>query len=235
MNDPRARLVKTFANIDQMTDALAELAILRIHDGIDIRGSFHLALTGGEVGQLVSSKLVSRWNERPEKFSGLHLWWGDERFLPEGSEDRNATPVLELLQENSPIHIHEVLGSDSNVTLSVAARRYATDLAGIEMNLTLLGVGVDGHVASIFPGHQAERASGEVVALNDAPKFPPMRVSFSLDKINRSESVWLMASGASKRAAVAQILTNELSIPATRVYGQRETLLFVDRDSLNNE
>ena len=235
MREQSARIVKSYPNLDELTDAVAGLAISRILQGIDTRGDFHLALTGGEAGGLVSSKLVSQWNAEPEKFLGLHLWWGDERFVPEGSGDRNAITVLEELKENSPIHIHQVLSSDSNVTLSVAARRYAADVAGIDMDLTLLGVGPDGHIASIFPGTAAEDSSSDVLAISDSPKLPPSRVSFSLAKINASDSVWLMASGASKRDAVARILANELSIPATLVHGQVETFLFVDSDSIVNE
>ena len=235
MKEQSARILKTYADLEALTDAVAELAVSRILQRIGTGGDFHLALTGGEAGGLVSSKLVSQWNAQPEEFLGLHLWWGDERFVPEGSEDRNAITVLGELKENSPIRIHQVLPSDSNVTLSVAARRYATDVAGIDMDLTLLGVGSDGHVASIFPGTAVEDLSSDVVAISDSPKLPPSRVSFSLAKINASDSVWLMASGASKRDAVARILANELSIPATLVHGQVETLLFADRDSMVNE
>ncbi|MBI3429160.1 MAG: 6-phosphogluconolactonase [Actinobacteria bacterium] len=227
--------MKTFANIDELTNTVSDLVNIKILKRLDTQRSFHLALTGGEAGGLVALKLVSRWNVEPDRFLGLHLWWGDERFLPSASKDRNATSVLEELKGNSPIHLHPVLASDSNVTLSVAARRYATDLAGIDMDLTLLGVGPDGHVASIFPNHVADETGDDVLAVIDAPKFPPLRVSFSMRKINASESVWLMASGASKRGAVAQILGNDLSIPATLVHGQVETLLFVDSDSMVNE
>ena len=221
----------SFIGLEELSEAVTKMTVSKILQGIGMRGIFHLALTGGEVGSVVTRKLVSRWNAHPEQYAGLHLWWGDERFLPAGDEERNAMVLLESLHQDSPIHVHQVLSSDSGAPLSVAVKRYAADITGINMDLTLLGVGADGHVASIFPGHVAGRAYEDIFAVSDAPKNPPVRVSFSMAKINASDSVWLMAVGASKRGVVGQILAHDLSIPATFVQGQLETLLFVDSQS----
>lgn len=221
----------SFASLDELSEAVTKMALAKILQGISTRGIFHLALTGGGVGGVVTRELVSRWNDHPEQYAGLHLWWGDERFLPAGNEERNATVLLESLNENSPIHVHQVLSSDSGLSLSDAVKRYAIDITGINMDLTLLGVGADGHVASIFQGQSAAQPSDDIFEVSNAPKNPPVRVSFSMGKINASDAVWLMAAGAGKRGVVAQILAHDLSIPATLVHGQLETLLFVDFES----
>ncbi len=221
----------SFTGLDELSEAVTKMTLAKILQGISIRGIFHLALTGGGVGGVVTRQLVSQWNARPEQYAGLHLWWGDERFLPAGNEERNATVLLESLNENSPIHLHQVLSSDSGLSLPVAVKRYAIDITGINMDLTLLGVGADGHVASIFPGQGADELSEDIFGVSNAPKNPPVRVSFSMAKINASDSVWLMAAGASKRVVVDQILANDLTIPASLVHGQLETLLFVDFES----
>lgn len=231
MNEQQTPTLMSFISLEELSEAVTKMTLAKILQGISIRGIFHLALTGGGVGGVVTRELVSRWNAHPEQYAGLHLWWSDERFLPAGNEERNATVILEGLQENSPIHLHQVLSSDSGVPLSVAVKRYATDITGINMDLTLLGVGADGHVASIFPGDVAGEPNADIFAVSKAPKNPPVRVSFSMAKINASHSVWLMAAGASKRGVVAQILAHDLSIPATLVHGQLETLLFVDSQS----
>lgn len=190
--------------------------------------SFHLALTGGSLGLRISSELVATWNEDPEKYSGLHVWWGDERFVPEMSSERNALPVLTGLDQDSPIHVHQVLPSDSNVDLDVSARRYNADLFGIHMNLTILGLGPDGHVASLFPGKWEEAEERNAIAIHDSPKAPPLRVSFSMAQINSSESVWFVVSGDEKHEAVAKIIARDRSIPASYVHGRTQTLLFTD-------
>lgn len=235
MSDNKTRVVKMTSSFDELCATVTEMASSRIHEVIGLKGSFHLALTGGFAGGVINEQLISLWNAEPKKFLGLHVWWGDERFVAEASLERNAHVVLAELRTDSGIHIHHVLASDSGVSLEVAASRYAFDLAGITMDLTLLGVGTDGHVASLFPGATYLEKVGEAIAVSNAPKSPPMRVSFSMEKINESTSVWLLASGFNKRDAVAKILFEDTSIPATLVHGQEETLLFVDRDSFANE
>ena len=235
MNKKGSRDIKISSSLDELCATVAEMASARIHEEINVKGSFHLALTGGVAGGLVCEKLILLWNAEPTKFVGLHIWWADERFVEVGSAERNAHAVLTHLRANSGIHIHQTLSSDAGVSLEVAATRYAFDLAGIAMDLTLLGIGADGHVASLFPGSITAKKGEDVIAVRSAPKPPPMRVSFSMEKINESASVWLLASGTSKRDAVSQILVDDNSIPATLVHGQIETLLFVDRDSLASE
>lgn len=235
MSDNKAPTIRIASSLEEMCATVTEMASTRIQEMIGIKGSFHLALTGGVAGGFVTEQLISLWNAEPKKFRGLHVWWGDERFVEEASVERNERAVLADLRTDSGIHIHHVLAADSGVSLEVAASRYALDLAGIAMDLTLLGVGADGHVASLFPGAASLKEGRDVIAVRNAPKSPPMRVSFSLQKINESASVWLLAAGFTKRGAVAQVLGKDTSIPATLVHGLDETLLFVDRDSFAGE
>lgn len=232
MISPHTPDIKIYPSNDELAMEVANLVTLRVVQGLNATGIFHLALTGGSLGILISELLVSHWNEEPEKFAGLHLWWGDERFVPELSEERNARSVLMGLSEDSPIHLHQVLPSDSNVEVEVAARRYSADLFGIDMDLTLLGLGPDGHVASLFPGQWEENEERNAIPVIDSPKPPPQRVSFSMSKINSSHSVWFVVSGGEKREAVARILGRDASIPATHVHGKIETLLFADHVAL---
>jgi len=235
MISPHAPDIKIYPSNDELAMEVANLVTLRVIQGLDATGIFHLALTGGSLGILISELLVSHWNEEPEKFAGLHVWWGDERFVPELSEERNARPVLMGLSEDSPIHLHQVLPSDSNVEVDVAARRYSADLFGIDMDLTLLGLGPDGHVASLFPGQWEENEERNAISVIDSPKPPPQRVSFSISKINSSQAVWFVVSGREKREAVAKIIARDPLIPATYVHGKIETLLFADHVVLATE
>lgn len=231
-HSPDLRIV---ADEFELVRTVVELANIRVIQQLGEIGIFHLALTGGTLGIQISKDLVSVWNEEPEKFSGLHLWWGDERFVPELSEERNARPVLMGLSEDSPIHVHQVLPSDSNVDVEVSARRYNADLFGIDMDLTLLGLGPDGHVASLFPGQWEENEERNAIPVFDSPKPPPRRVSFSMSKINSSHTVWFVVSGGEKHEAVAKIIGRDASIPATHVHGKIETLLFADHAALATE
>ena len=227
--------VKISTDDVELVASVVALANFRIARQLEETGEFHLALTGGTLGKAISESFVRLWNNNPKTFEGLHLWWGDERFVPEMSEERNASPVLVGLSEDSPIHLHQVLPSDANVTVEIAARRYNADLSGIEMDLTLLGVGPDGHVASLFPGMWDENEWRSAISVVDSPKPPPQRVSFSMAKINSSDAVWFVMNGREKREALARILGRDATIPATHVHGKIETLLFADHAVLATE
>lgn len=224
--------LRIIADEDELVRNVVELANIRINQQLGEIGIFHLALTGGTLGISIAENLVAAWNEHPEKFSGLHVWWGDERFVPELSVERNARPVLMGLSEDSPIHVHQVLPSDANVDVEVSARRYSADLTGVDMDLTLLGLGSDGHVGSLFPSRWEEDEGRSAIPVIDSPKPPPQRVSFSMSKINSSHSVWLVVSGRGKHDAVEKIIRRDASIPATYVRGKIETLLFADHAAL---
>lgn len=235
MISPQAPDIKISANKIELAVTVADLVISRIRHGLHTTGTFHLALTGGSLGLMISELLVAHWNDEPEKFVGLHLWWGDERFVPELSEERNARPVLTTLNADSPIHIHQVSSPDSSIRVEVAAKRYSADLFGIEMDLSLLGLGEDGHVASLFPGQWHEDEKRSAIEVMDSPKPPRQRVTFSISKINESESVWFIVSGREKHDALEKILARDGSVPATHVRGKVETLLFADLDALASE
>lgn len=235
MNESGNREIRTFSSRAELCTGIAEQVSDRILENLSANGQFHLALTGGSVGGLVTDQLINRWNKEPQKFHGLHIWWSDERFVAEASQERNALTVFLHLRSDSGIHTHYVLSSDAGVDLDTAAARYKLDVAGIDMDLTLLGVGEDGHVASIFPGVPFTEAMEDVLAVKGAPKLPALRISFSLAKINESVAIWLLAAGASKREAVARLLANDADIPAAHVYGRQETILFVDHSAYTSE
>lgn len=235
MISPQAPDIKICATKSALAETVVDLVNSRIRYGLEISGTFHLALTGGSLGILISESLVARWNQEPEEFAGLHLWWGDERFVPELSEERNARPVLLAMSDDSPIHIHQVSSPDSNIDVEVAAKRYSADLFGIEMDLALLGLGEDGHVASLFPGQWDEPEKRGAIGVLDSPKPPRERVSFSMSKINESESVWFIVSGSEKHDAVEKIIARDGSVPASHVHGKVETLLFADLAALASE
>ncbi len=235
MISPQAPDIKICASRDELAKTVANLVNLRIRQGLEATEVFHLALTGGSLGILIAELLVSQWNEEVENFAGLHVWWGDERFVPELSEERNARPLLMGLSEDSPIHIHQVMPSDTNVNVEVAAKRYNADLFGIDMGLTLWGLGPDGHVASLFPGKWEDNEERNAIAVSNSPKPPPQRVTFSMSKINSSHSVWFVVNGGGKHEAVERIIARDPSIPATHVHGKIETLLFADHAALASE
>jgi 6-phosphogluconolactonase len=222
---------KTFADRDALRKAVLDSLTILIRESLSNQKIFHLALTGGEMGGEVAKHLAEEINHKPENYRGLHIWWSDERFVPHDSEERNAFPFLEALSPEVEVHIHQSIASDSNIDVETSARRYGADIYGVTMDLTLLSIGTDGHVASLFPHSWNSDETSGVIAIPQAPKNPPQRVSFSMLKINESARVWIIASGLAKAAIVQRLLSGDTSLPATFVKGREETLLFTDFSS----
>lgn len=188
---------------------LARLAALT-EDG---EGPVHVVLTGGTVADLAHRETARRLDTAARvDWARIHLWFGDERFVAEDSDDRNALQARRALTgrlEDLAVTVHEVPGADAAATPEEAARLYAEELATQaveEFDLLMLGIGPDGHVASLFPEHPALDATGSTAGVHDSPKPPPMRVTLTFERLNRTRETWFMATGAGKAEAVAAAL-----------------------------
>lgn len=230
---------------DTVAAAVAAQLASEVIDRQSRMAPVHLVLTGGTVGIKTLEQLATSATASAIDWSGVHLWWGDERFLPEGDPERNETQAREALINGlgdalPAVNVHYVPrpGESGIETPEDAAREYATELAKFanegeavpSFDILLLGVGPDGHIASLFPGNSALGASGAAVGVHDAPKPPPQRVSLTFDAINNARNVWLVVAGADKAAAVASAWSGSPveQTPAGHAHGAEETLWVVD-------
>lgn len=199
----------------------------------------HVALTGGTIADAMHRE-VARQHSRPGvahvDWRRVHLWWGDERWVPSESPDRNAGQAHHAMLASLPVpaeHVHEMAAADGSRTLAEGVSAYAEELAmhwpGV-FDVVLLGVGPDGHVASLFPGSRQLDVTGDLVAaVTDSPKPPPERITLTLPALNRANDVWFLASGGEKAPAVAAAAASpETSLPAARVRGRVSTTWFLD-------
>jgi 6-phosphogluconolactonase len=217
-----------YSTQDELVREVAAQALQVIEDRLLSHGFFHLVLTGGSLGNAISSALVSAWNHAPEMYAGLHIWWSDERFVASDSAERNAHPVHGKLQ-NSNITVHESLASESGASVSDAVKDYESALKGVVIDLNILGLGPDGHVASLFPGIADLDDDRHIFAITDSPKPPATRISFTMNFINQGREVWIVAGGSSKADAVAKIIEGDTSIPASYVSAVERTRLMLDQ------
>ena len=205
-----------------------------IETGLRINGVFHLALTGGTLGSELTRALVADWNAHPELYQGLHIWWSDERFVDRSSAEQNSSPALNSVT-NKNVKTHMLRASDEVENIDVAVKDYLEQLGEDFMDLTILGLGPDGHIASLFPGAAHIDRLDKVIAITDSPKPPSVRATFTLSMINTSTLVWIIAAGASKADAVTKIIEGDLSIPASYVRAADHTRLIVDTDAFFTE
>lgn len=218
---------------DLVTEAATALLNRLVRAQAD--GDINLCLTGGRIANRIYAafaELAADSDLEPER---LHLWWGDERFVETTDPERNALQSLALLAgrlQLVPSQIHPMPASDGNADPDESAFAYAQELNDTVFDLCLLGMGPDGHVASIFPHHPSfEPTTFTAIGVTDAPKPPPERISLTLPAINRSRDVWLWVSGAEKAAATAQALAGNPDLPAAHVHGTHETVWFLDAEA----
>lgn len=195
-----------------------------------------IGLTGGSIAEELHRELARRAARSPVDWSRVVFWWGDERFVPAGSADRNAAQAREAFLDHvgvDPAHVHEVPASDEVATAEESADAYSAALRehGGPFEVLMLGIGPDGHCASLFPGHAALAATDAIaVAVHDSPKPPPDRVTLTFEAMDRCRAVWFVASGEGKAEAVARALADEGSVEETPARGVRgdETVWWLD-------
>lgn len=242
-----ADLVIVHPDHDTLAAAVASRLITAILDAQARRGVAHVALTGGRIGTSSMAAVLADPAYAAVDWAKVDFWWSDERFVPAGDADRNDAAAFSAMLDKLPldpkrVHPMPVSGAGYGDDVDAAAAGYAAELAaaagdsaGIpRIDITMLGVGEDGHVASLFPGHEGLRATGTVIAVRNSPKPPPTRISFTMGVLDASAKVWLIASGAGKADAIRAALQpapGEEEVPAGLVKGTQETLALLDRDA----
>ncbi len=189
-----------------------------------------VVLTGGTIAidayQAISGGGVD-WTE-------VEFYWGDERFVPQGHADRNDLQARDAFLDRLGVpaaNIHAMPAHGCDLSTAAAADAYAEELPSDPFDLVLLGMGPDGHVASLFPGfeqlHESER---RVVEVFDSPKPPSVRLTMTLPTLNHAHAVWLLVSGEGKAEAVERALTDGTvdNTPASGVQGLSETHWLLD-------
>jgi 6-phosphogluconolactonase len=232
-----AAQVRRHDDADALVGDVASALLERL-EAAQARGEVpQVGLTGGSIADALHRELARRAPDSALDWSRVVFWWGDERFVPAGSPDRNALQAREALLDHvgvDPAHVHEVPASDEVATAEDAAAAYSAALrehgAGF-FEVLMLGVGPDGHCASLFPGHPALEARDAIaVAVHDSPKPPPDRVTLTFEAMERCRAVWFIASGEGKAEAVARALADEGSVSETPARGVRgdETIWWLD-------
>jgi len=227
---------------------VAERLLVRLARRASAGKTSHIALTGGVIGSDVLRALGAHPRRGDIDWSTVHLWWGDEHFAPSGAEDRNDVTARRAFidQIDIPAHnVHAMPAADEVADMETAARVYAEELArfGDEEQawpafyLCFLGVGPDGHIASLFPDRpEIQVTDRTVVPVPDSPKPPAERLSFTRPVINSARCVWLVLSGVDKAAALRLALAGASyeTVPAAGAKGRRRTMFFVDQDAATN-
>ncbi|GAA3745225.1 6-phosphogluconolactonase [Leifsonia bigeumensis] len=243
------RLVLVYDDRAGLASAVAARFYETIGGILETKPVAHIVFTGGTVGGEILAAIGASGQRDSLDWSRVELWWGDERWLPAGDPERNDTLADDGLLAGlvaqgllAPARIHRLPASDGPLDLDAAAGSYAAELSRSarkgepvpDFDLLFLGVGPDGHVASLFPEYDGIRVTEPtVVAVRNSPKPPPERLSLTLPAINRADRVWLCLAGADKAPALGLALAgaNTVEVPVAGVSGRVRTIFFLDRDA----
>jgi 6-phosphogluconolactonase len=214
MTDPVKPIIVTrCADAEEAARRAAEVLAAAIDGARTIHGAAHVALSGGSAVKAYDllGPMLPEWRD-------VHLWYGDERVVPLDDEESNHRLATDHLQApDATWHpIAPELGAEG------AAAAYAQELDGTTLDVSLNGMGPDGHTASLFPGFPQLQADGICVAVHDSPKPPSDRVTLTLPKLNEARRIVLLATGASKAPMLARVIAGpDPAVPASLLDRER--------------
>lgn len=238
-------VVEVFPDSDALVEGAGSRLVGAIGAAISARGQALIVLTGGGNGIGLLKYLAGHAGEID--WSKVHLFWGDERYVPEDDGERNEKQAREALLDHIDIpasQVHPMAASDGEfgTDLAAAALAYEQLLAANaepgeqvpNFDVHLLGMGPEGHINSLFPDTSAVlETTRTVVAVKDSPKPPPQRITLTLPAIQRSREVWLLVAGAGKADAAAAALggAQPVAIPAAGAIGLETTRWLLDAEA----
>ncbi len=226
--------VLRFATADAVAVAVAEAAVSRILDLQRTHDRLDIAITGGTVG----IKALACWANHTDRdaidYSKLHFWWGDERFVARDSSDRNFNQAWDALLRHLDVpatNLHQFPAAGEGLDLEAAAREFESHWLAENptISFAFMGMGPDGHVASLFPGKDNLGTQAAVIAEHESPKPPPQRLSFSYAAINTWTEIWFTIAGGDKAEPTAVAFSTDPSVlPVGRIHGTRADIWFID-------
>ena len=239
-----SKIVEVFPDSETLVESGSRRLVDAIHAAVAARGRALIVLTGSGNGIA-----LLRYLKPPQQidWSNVHLFWGDERYVPEDDDERNDKQARVALLDHIDIpasQVHPMPASDGEFGTDVAAAALAYEqllAANAEpgdpapnFDVHLLGVGPEGHINSVFPDTPAVRETTRmVVEVEDSPKPPPQRITFTMPAVQRSREVLLLVSGAAKADAVAAAIggADPVAVPAAGAIGRENTIWLLDEEA----
>jgi 6-phosphogluconolactonase len=233
----------SFANADDLARAAADAWLDEI-EAANRAGKTHcVALSGGRIAQKFFATTVKQAKARAVAFERVHFFWADERCVPPTDPDSNfkmANELLFLPLNIAAEKIHRLRGEDSP---SVAVEIAESELCRIApqnknhqpvLDLIFLGMGEDGHIASLFPNAPVKTVGISVpfLVVENSPKPPPTRISLSYKTIFAAKNIWILVTGHGKESALRESLSPKGGTPLARVIQSRPVKIFSDLATL---
>jgi 6-phosphogluconolactonase len=237
-------MIQIFPNSRDLARAAAEYFAARCREAVEERGSFTIALSGGSTPKLLFELLADRDEPFRDQiaWSSIHFFWSDERHVPPDHPDSNYRMANEAMLSRIPMttnNVHRVLSE--NPSAAEAATDYEETLVEItqqslpRLDLILLGLGIDGHTASIFPGSEVLHETKRLVAAPWVEKFQTYRITMTLPLLNNGATIVFLVSGSEKATIVKAVFQGPEKYPAQAVKPTDGELLWMLDDDAASE
>ena len=235
-------MIKIFANSEELARGAAEYLVARSGEAVAQKGFFTVALSGGSTPKVLYQLLADEPFRSQVPWSRTHFFWSDERHVPPDHPDSNYRMTQEAMLSRVPVpeaNIHRVHGESPDA--AAAASEYEQTLLQLtkqtlpQLDLILLGLGPDGHTASIFPGSDVLNETKRLVAAPWVEKFNTHRITMTLPLLNNGASILFLVSGADKAEMVKKVIEGPKEFPAQAVQPTHGRLIWMlDQDSAKN-
>lgn len=232
------RFVVRHPDADALSADVAHRLLALIEDVQQEGRAPQIVLTGGTIADEIHREVARLTPSSAVDWSRVGVWWGDERFTAPDSPDRNALQARHALLDTvgvDPAKVHEIPSTADAADVDEAAAAYAEEVRSSpaeRFDVVMLGLGRNGHVASLCPGHPGLDVTDRVaVGVWDSPKPPPTRVTLTFPTLNRTAQTWFVVAGESKAEATARALADDGDVhdtPARGAHGALSTTWFLD-------
>lgn len=236
------RTIRILADVEALNQAAAQEFVHRAREAVAARGSFRVALSGGSTPQRLYQLLTEEPFRDQVEWNRVEIFWGDERCVPPEHADSNYRMAREAMLVHLPLsaeHIHRMEAERSD--REAAARDYQAVLARVfdvpadgeppAFDLVLLGMGPDGHTASLFPHTKALDETTRWVAPNFVPKLNAERLTLTRPILNRAREVLFLVAGADKAERLVEVLTgpdDPKTLPAQAIQPAGKLVWFLE-------
>lgn len=204
--------ISIYKNESELANTVVTDALSIINSKLENQDTCHVGLTGGSLGSLISERLANELNKG--NWHGLNIWWSDERFVPYDSNQRNDLIFVNTINKFTEVEVHRV---PFDIDIVKSAKEFSESVEKVDFDLIILGMGPDGHVASLFPGQLDVDEPRSAFEILNSPKPPAERITFSMKKINSSDEIWLVVSGTEKSDAISELIEGESKLPVCKV------------------
>ena len=219
---------------DHLTASVAARLLTTLIDLQTTKPIVQLCFGSGAISLALCNEMARIIPESSLDPSRLEIWWADDFYSKTGAKDRSAGKVFSILGGTSrldPARIHPMPARLDNIDVTDAAIRYADELGSTFFDITLLTMRSTGSIAGLS---NVATHNSTVIGIHDASATTSDRLSLTFEGLNRSQDIWIFASGANKAAALAAAINNDLSIPASHIAGTHTTRWFIDQAAAAN-